>query len=52
MLNPVGTVPVAFNPKGTIGIFESNSILRLIARLGKNKLNLYGRNIFIKSSSR
>ena len=49
MLNPFGTVPVAFNPKGTIGIFESNSILRLIARLGKNKLNLYGRNIFIKS---
>lgn len=49
VLNPFGTVPVAFNPKGTIGIFESNSILRLIARLGKNKLNLYGRNIFIKS---
>ena len=49
MLNPFGTVPVAFNPKGTIGIFESNSILRLITRLGKNKLNLYGTDTFTKS---
>ena len=49
VLNPFGTVPVAFNPKGTIGIFESNSILRLIARLGKNKLNLYGKDTFTKS---
>tara|TARA_Y100000589_G_C27116183_1_gene614333 strand:- start:123 stop:926 length:804 start_codon:yes stop_codon:yes gene_type:complete len=48
-LNPFGTVPVAFDPKGTIGIFESNSILRLIARLNKSKLNLYGKSAFIKS---
>lgn len=48
-LNPFGTVPVAFNPKGTIGIFESNSILRLIARLGKKKINLYGKDSFTKS---
>ena len=49
MLNPFGTVPVAFDPKGTVGIFESNSILRLITRLGKNKLNLYGKDSFTKS---
>ena len=48
-LNPYGNVPVAFNSKGTIGIFESNSILRLVARIGKNKINLYGKNDFIKS---
>ena len=48
-LNPFGNVPVAFNSKGTIGIFESNSILRLVARIGKNKINLYGKNDFIKS---
>ncbi len=39
-LNPFGNVPVAFNSKGTIGIFESNSILRLVARIGKKKVNL------------
>ena len=49
MLNPFGTVPVAFDQRGTVGIFESNSILRLITRLGKNKLNLYGKDSFIKS---
>jgi len=49
MLNPFGTVPVAFDPKGTVGIFESNSILRLITRLGKNKFNLYGKDSFTKS---
>ena len=48
-LNPFGNVPVAFNSKGTIGIFESNSILRLVARMGKNKINLYGKDDFIKS---
>ena len=48
-LNPYGNVPVAFNSIGTIGVFESNSILRLVARIGKNKINLYGKNDFIKS---
>ena len=48
-LNPYGNVPVAFNSSGSIGIFESNSILRLVARVGKNKINLYGKNDFIKS---
>ena len=32
-LNPYGTVPVAFNMSGSIAIFESYSILRVIARL-------------------
>ena len=48
-LNPFGNVPVAFNSKGTNGVFESNSILRLVARLGKKKINLYGENDYIKS---
>ncbi len=48
-LNPYGNVPVAFNSSGSIGIFESNSILRLVARIGENEINLYGRNNFIKS---
>ena len=48
-LNPFGNVPVAFNSKGTIGVFESNSILRLFARVGKNELNLYGKNDYIRS---
>ncbi len=47
-LNPYGTVPVAFNMSGSIGIFESNSILRLIARLEKKK-NLYGKDVFNQS---
>ena len=48
-LNPFGNVPAAFDNEGAVGVFESNSILRLVARLGKNKINLYGENDFIKS---
>ena len=33
--HPFGTVPAAFSPDGDIGIFESNSILRAVARVGK-----------------
>jgi glutathione S-transferase len=40
--NPFGTVPVAFSPDGSIGIFESNSMLRAVARLGREQRNLYG----------
>ena len=39
--HPFGTVPAAFNPDGDIGIFESNSILRAVARVGE-KVDLYG----------
>ena len=41
--HPFGTVPAAFSPDGDIGIFESNSILRAVARVGK-EFNLYGEN--------
>ena len=40
--HPFGTVPAAFSPNGNIGIFESNSILRTVARLGQGKEKLYG----------
>src|SRR5271163_2626572 len=33
--HPFGTVPAAFSPDGKIGIFESNSIMRAVARLGE-----------------
>ena len=43
--HPFGTVPAAFSPDGQIGVFESNSILRSIARSSKHE-TLYGRNNF------
>jgi glutathione S-transferase len=42
--HPFGTVPAAFSPDGRIGIFESNSIMRAVARLGQNRFALYGRD--------
>src|SRR5271165_4921595 len=42
--NPFGTVPAAFSPDGRIGIFESNSIMRAVARLGHERFALYGRD--------
>jgi glutathione S-transferase len=41
--HPFGTVPAAFSPDGKIGIFESNSIMRAVARLGESNFPLYGR---------
>src|SRR5882724_7598014 len=41
--HPFGTVPAAFSPDGRIGIFESNSIMRAVARLGEGRFPLYGR---------
>ena len=41
--HPFGTVPAAFSPDGNIGIFESNSILRSVARAGMTS-GLYGNN--------
>ena len=35
-------MPVAFSPDGSVGIFESNSMLRAVARLGRERRNLYG----------
>jgi glutathione S-transferase len=42
--HPFGTVPAAFSPDGAIGIFESNSIMRAVARLGAERHQLYGAN--------
>lgn len=47
--HPFGTVPAAFSPDGKVGIFESNSIMRAVARLGDNKLGLYGREPYESS---
>ena len=44
--HPFGTVPAAFSPDGKIGIFESNSIMRAVARLGEKRLPLYGRDAY------
>jgi glutathione S-transferase len=41
---PFGNVPAAFSPDGEIGIFESNSIMRVVARLGEKRFALYGRD--------
>ncbi len=40
--HPFGTVPAAFSPDGKTGIFESNSIMRAVARLGESRFPLYG----------
>ena len=44
--HPFGTVPAAFSPDGQTGIFESNSILRAVARAGAERANLYGANFY------
>jgi glutathione S-transferase len=44
--HPFGTVPAAFSPDGKTGIFESNSIMRTVARLGEKRLPLYGRDAY------
>jgi elongation factor 1-gamma len=45
--HPFGTVPAAFSPDGKIGIFESNSIMRTVARLGEKNFPLYGRDAYM-----
>jgi elongation factor 1-gamma len=44
LAHPFGTVPAAFSPDGMTGIFESNSIMRTVARLGADRMQLYGRD--------
>jgi len=44
--HPFGTVPAAFSPDGTVGIFESNSIMRAVARLGESRFPLYGSDAY------
>ena len=43
---PFGNVPAAFGPDGKIGIFESNSIMRAVARLGQATFPLYGHDAY------
>lgn len=47
--HPFGTVPAAFSPDGTIGIFESNSIMRLVGRLGEARTQLSGDGPYLSS---
>jgi glutathione S-transferase len=42
--HPFGNVPAAFGRDGKIGIFESNSIMRVVARLSHSGFPLYGRD--------
>jgi glutathione S-transferase len=44
--HPFGTVPAAFSSDGKTGIFESNSIMRAVARLGESRFPLYGRDAY------
>jgi glutathione S-transferase len=46
---PFGTVPAAFSPDGLTGIFESNSIMRAVARLGRSGFPIYGRDAYESS---
>jgi elongation factor 1-gamma len=43
---PFGNVPAAFGRDGKIGIFESNSIMRAVARLGEATFPLYGHDAY------
>jgi hypothetical protein len=47
--HPFGTVPAAFSPDGRTGIFESNSIMRAVARLAGDRFPVYGRNAYESS---
>jgi len=49
LAHPFGTVPAGFNKEGNVGVFESNSILRAVARLGDHSIGLYGRNVMESS---
>src|SRR5215468_1931386 len=44
--HPFGAVPAAFSSDGKTGIFESNSIMRAVARLGEGRFPLYGRDAY------
>ena len=44
--HPFGNVPAALGADGNVGIFESNSIMRAVARLGAAAFSLYGRDAY------
>ena len=41
-IHPFGTIPAAFSPDGRLGVFESNSIMRLVAQLSDKPEALIG----------
>tara|TARA_A100001037_G_scaffold284157_1_gene290317 strand:- start:720 stop:1538 length:819 start_codon:yes stop_codon:yes gene_type:complete len=47
--HPYGTVPAAFDPTGQTGVFESNSIMRAVARQSSSGNTVYGRDAFSTS---
>jgi glutathione S-transferase len=47
--HPYGTVPAAFSPDGSVGIFESNSILRATVRASEIDHGLYGCDGYVAS---
>ncbi len=47
--HPFGTVPAAFGGEEKVGIFESNSILREVARLSGHKTLYGGNDVHLKS---
>ena len=47
--HPFGNVPAAWSPDGSIGIFESNSIARAVARVGADGAQLYGSDPYTAS---
>ena len=47
--HPYGTVPAAFSGNGQTGIFESNSIMRAVARLAPASSGIYGTDPFSAS---
>ncbi len=47
--HPFGTVPAAFSGDGTVGIFESNSILRAVVRASREEHGLYGHDHYAAS---
>ena len=49
LAHPFGTVPAGFSKDGSVGVFESNSILRAVARLAEDDSGLYGRGVMESS---
>ena len=47
--HPFGTVPAAFSGDGSVGIFESNSILRAVVRASASDHGLYGHDHYSAS---
>lgn len=44
--HPFGTVPAGFSADGRTGVFESNSIMRAVARASGDPARVYGRDAF------